>query len=236
MRHSPKRKSPPIDSASIESSLRLNGSTSSIRLVTDDTDGLTAGDRISYDSTANGINRPVYLNQQDADAGANAIERSESFISTTSSNSENTYLTPNPPSSPHTTHAHNITNLTNLNISQSSLPRQSAEVTGVGEIRQPHLTYTHSFDKNSMSANLTSSSAVYEKGLPEVQPNIPSKSPLRGARNKRKWIIIGASVIAAIVVIVLVIALPVTVSRRLYTSSRSNTLPAHTQKLVIQRQ
>ena len=210
MRHSPKRKSPPIDSASIESSLRLNDSQSSIRLVTDDTNGLTDGDRrVSYDSTANGSIRQGFL---DHDADGGSLARAASFESTRSNNTQNQYATS--PSSPNVvqTPANQITNLTNLNISQTSLPRQSNEVTGIGEIQQPQLTYSHSFDNKSMSANLTNSSELYEKGLPEVQPEVPAKSPKRGARSRRKWIIIGASVIAAIVVIVLVIALPVTVS------------------------
>ncbi|TIB03003.1 hypothetical protein E3P94_00856 [Wallemia ichthyophaga] len=220
MRFSPKRKTPPIDSASIESSLRLNGSDPSIRLVTEENDGLSADDRPSYEGTAP-RNNEISSNKAD---GFKNLGRPASFKTTTSSNSENNYLTPEQPSSPQA--ANNKTSY--RNISQSSLPRQSAEVTGVGEIaQQPPYTYTHSFEQKSMSANLTSSSELFdkgiqEKGLPEVQPDRSSKAPLGGARKQRKWLIAGASTLAAVVVIVLVIALPVTLTRNNDSSSSSS--------------
>lgn len=214
MRHSPKRKSPPIDSASIESSLRLNGSSStinepSIRLVTEDTNGLENED------TAMSSQRY----QNSADELSEQMTRQRSIISRESSPDsqlEGGYTTPEIRSIPPANS--NITNLANLNLSIASLPRQSSEVTAIGQVTGNTLSYhkSPSLSDNSMSANITQSESYDEKGLPIQPGHLPNKSPLRSAKSRRKRYIIGAAILAAIIIIVLAVALPVTVKFELY--------------------
>ncbi|TIC14480.1 glycoside hydrolase [Wallemia mellicola] len=185
MRASPKRKTPPIDSASIE-------------LVTSETNGLGEGDTASL---------------SDNRYRADGVRPSEAFISRRSSlysDQEVDYLTTNNLLPGHRTNYANF-NISAASLPRHS--SEVTKVGNIAEKTLSYQKAPSIFD-NSMSANLTQSdSAVDEKGLPAM-PEAPNKSSLRNARNRRKGIIIASSVLAAIVVIVLVVALPVTLTRK----------------------